>query len=340
VPATRIGFLGAGLIARYHLGMLQSGDADFTVTAVYDPDRARADVLADRAGAEPASSEEEVLDGCDAVYVCTWTSEHEHLVRAAAARNLPVFCEKPLSTDFAGARRMADAAAEAGITNQVGLVLRSSPAFCWIRHLVHDVDGGPVMSVFLRDDQYIPIQGLYDSTWRGDRTRAGAGTLLEHSIHDVDLLEWIVGRMTTVTARSANFHRIDGIEDSVAATVTLESGGVGTMTSVWHDVLERPSQRRLEVFTERMWCALEGTDWLGPVRWIRTGEPEQGLGGDELAERVYREGLAPRNPDAEFVRAVQSGAPAFPDFGVALRAHELVDAMYRSAASGGAPTAV
>src|SRR5262249_47432723 len=152
-------------------------------------------------------------------------------------------------------------------------------------------DGGRVMSIVFRDDQYIPIQGMYGSTWRGDRQRAGAGTLIEHSIHDVDLLEFICGPIVSVTARSNNFHGLDGIEDTVAAAIAFKEGAVGTLASIWHDVLERPSQRYIEVFTERLWCRQESSDWYGPVRWCRTGSTEEELAGDELVARVYHHRL-------------------------------------------------
>ena len=41
------------------------------------------------------------------------------------------------------------------------------------------------------------------------------------------------------------------------------------------------------------------------------------------------------NPDGDFIRCVAEGRPAWPDFDVALRAHRLADAVYRSAAAGG-----
>jgi predicted dehydrogenase len=50
------------------------------------------------------------------------------------------------------------------------------------------------MNVVFRDDQYLPTQGVYASTWRADAALAGSGVLLEHSIHDLDLLEWLSAR--------------------------------------------------------------------------------------------------------------------------------------------------
>jgi predicted dehydrogenase len=315
--------------------MLRASGADAVWAGVYDPDAERRAAFARASGATPCSSEEEVLDSCDAVYICTWTAAHRRLVEAAAERGLAIFCEKPLSTDLAGARAMAGTVAGAGITNQVGLVLRYSPAFTLLRDLIAQPESGRVMAVVFRDDQFIPIQGSYASTWRGDVALAGAGTLMEHSIHDVDMLEWVIGPITSVSARSSTFHGIDGIEDAVATTLAFEGGGLGNLVSVWHDILERPSLRRVEVFCERAWFAME-QDWWGPLQWTRLGGEEGRIEGDALDAEVVRRGLHRGNPDGAFVTAAAEGRPASPDFATAVRAHEVVDAIYRSAAAGGA----
>ncbi len=336
----RVGFLGAGLIATYHSKSLRWGGADAIRTGVYDPDPERAARFAAASGATACDTEEEVLDGCDAVYVCTWTSEHPRLVDAALARGLAVFCEKPLATNLAGAAAMTAAVARAGVVNQVGLVLRRSPAFTYLQHLISDPASGRVMTVVFRDDQFIPTQGMYGSTWRGDVAKAGSGTLLEHSIHDIDVLQWLAGPISTVSARSAHFHELAGIEDAVAVSVGFSAGGVGTLASVWHDVLERPSLRRVEVFCERGWFAMEEDDWWGPIHWTRLGGAQGSLRGQDLEAAVRDAGLPVENPDREFIDCVAAGRPAHPDFATALRAHVVADAIYRSAAAGGQVTEV
>src|SRR5882724_4742993 len=102
----RVGFLGAGLIATYHSKSLHVSDADVGWAGVFDPDPDRAQDFASASGATLCETEEQVLDDCDAVYVCTWTAEHPRLVAAAAARGLPVFCEKPLATNLEAVREM------------------------------------------------------------------------------------------------------------------------------------------------------------------------------------------------------------------------------------------
>ena len=94
----RIGFLGAGLIATYHSKSLRRSGVEAELGAVragvYDPDRARADAFAAAAGHHACDSEDEVLDGCDAVYVCTWTSEHPRQVAKAVGRGLAIRSEE------------------------------------------------------------------------------------------------------------------------------------------------------------------------------------------------------------------------------------------------------
>jgi predicted dehydrogenase len=330
----RIGFLGAGLIANAHANGVASAPTPVAISAVYDPDDERARDFAARFGATVVPGIDAVIDASDAVYVCTWTSEHRRLVERVVAAGRAVFCEKPVATTLVDAEALTSAVQRAGVVNQVGLVLRHSPSFAMLRRLVRDPAAGRVVSVVFRDDQYIPTQGMYHSTWRGDVAKAGAGTLLEHSIHDIDLIEHTIGRIVEVNARSVHYHELDGIEDVMSVGLALEGGGAGSLVSIWHDNLARPSQRRVEVFCERRFVSLEN-DWLGPVRWQDTNGDGGVYEGAELYEAAAD--VLPTNPhpDHGFVAAVAAASAAYPDVAVALRAHVVADAIYRSAGAKG-----
>jgi predicted dehydrogenase len=340
----RVGFLGAGLIATYHSKSLRHSGAEaehgVVRAGVYDPDRARAEAFAAASGHHVAASEDDVLDHCDAVYICTWTSEHPRQVAKAVERGLAIFCEKPLAVSLELAEQMSAQVAAAGVTNQVGLILRRSGAYNWAKHLIDDPAAGRLMTVVFRDDQFIPIQGHYDSTWRSKRELVGAGTLLEHSIHDIDMLRFLVGDISRVSANTANFHGYEGIEDVATATIAFAGGAIGTLTSVWHDNLARPSLRRVEIFCERRHIVIEGDDWFGPVHWIESDGVTGSLEGEAIIDAVAALLDGSMNPDGEFIRAVADGHHAHPDFATALQAHRIVDAMYRSAADGGAMVAI
>jgi predicted dehydrogenase len=332
---TRIGFLGAGFIARYHahnLGLCREANE---VVAVYDPAVHRREKFAAWQRCDAVDSLEAVLDASDAVFVCTWTSEHAPQVAAAASRGLAIFCEKPLAVDLATAGRMVEAVESAGVIHMVGLVLRTSPAFLALREMLADPAVGRPMSVVFRDDQYIPTQGQYRSTWRGERDKVGSGTLLEHSIHDLDIIEWLLGPVTSVSAHTSHFHELDGIEDAASVVARFAGGHTATMASVWHDVLARPSQRRVEIFCERALLTLEG-DEAGPIHWQRD-DSSGTLEGDALLDWLRARGVDLELAEDAFLRAVRTGGPApAPTFVDALRAHVVADAIYRSAQSGGA----
>jgi predicted dehydrogenase len=284
------------------------------------------------------ASAEAVVSDCDALYVCTWTAAHEDAVAHAASAGIPVFCEKPLSTDLAGAQRMTTMVNDAGVGNQVGLVLRSLQGVTAFREMVHDPANGEIVSVVFRDDQFLPNQGHYASTWRTDPARAGAGVLIEHSIHDLDLIEWVIGPVGRVSASSGNTHGIDGIEDAMHVLFDAETpnGSVaGLLATVWHDMLDRPSQRRIEVFCEHALVVLEG-EWSGPVRRTFGGETLEMADATSLAAYLAERNAAPLQEDARFVAAVQGQADFWPTFDVALRAHEVCDAVYRAASTGSA----
>ena len=131
-PELRVGFLGAGLIATYHPKSLRrSGvEAEHEVVraGVFDTHPARATTFAAAAGHTMTDSEDAVPDACDAIHICTCTSEHPRQVAKAVERGLPIFCEKPLAVNLQLARSMTEQVVAAGVTNQVGLVLRRSAA--------------------------------------------------------------------------------------------------------------------------------------------------------------------------------------------------------------------
>ena len=295
-------------------------------------------------GAEAVASVAEVAARCDVVWVCTPTATHHAVVQELVAHGCAVFCEKPLATDRAGAEALAAMVSAAGVPAQVGLVLRFAPVFRALRDVVASGALGPPMTAVFRDDQYFPVQGLYASTWRGDVAMAGGGCLIEHSIHDVDILRFCLGDVLELSARTAHFSGRVGVED--LATVSLQfAGGVGAqLVSVWHDILSRGSTRRVEVFCRRGMAWLEN-DFLGPLH-VHTSEGVEvrscpapqwvhdlPLGDDEvgLAVRAYAEA------DRAFLDAVATGAPPDPGLHEAVIAHRIVDAAYRSAAGGGSP---
>ena len=347
--STRIGIIGCGFITALHSralkGIIEAELVDAAVVATHDADRTRAEKVARAHGADlVAGDPAELLAAVDAVWICTPTSSHRALLEQAAAAGVAIFCEKPLATTLADAEAMHRAAEAAGVPHQVGLVLRSSPAYGALVELVRSGELGRPMTAVFRDDQYLPNQGQYASEWRADVTVAGGGTLLEHSIHDLDVLRWLLGDADSVSARTANFAGHPGIEDLAVATLTFESGAVATLTSTWHQILSRPSTRALEVICERGIASVDHDEYRGPLRLLTdAGIEERPFGYEDWVlalpiEEPWLRYAGQYAPQARaFLVAVAAGRRPEPGLDVAVAAHGLADAVYRSAALDGAP---
>ncbi|HWC39276.1 MAG TPA: Gfo/Idh/MocA family oxidoreductase, partial [Acidimicrobiales bacterium] len=239
-----IGILGAGFSAREHAAFIREA-AHADLCAVYDPMLERAARFAADTGATALDSSDELIRRSDAIYVCLPTSEHHGAVRDVVRSGKPVFCEKPLGRDLVEARAVADLVVDSGVINQVGLVMRYSPAFYWIRHLLAQQErSGRVLAVSMRSDQYLPIHGAYESSWRKETEKAGAGVLLEHSIHDLDMIEQLVGPVGSLSANTRAVHGFPGIDDVAVVSFEAESGVAGSFVGLWHDMNERPENRR------------------------------------------------------------------------------------------------
>jgi predicted dehydrogenase len=147
-----------------------------------------------------------------------------------------------------------------------------------------------------------------------------------------------------VSARTRNFAGHPGVEDLASVWLRFRTGAEGHLVSVWHNVLSRPSLRHMEVFWENGYFSCD-QDMYGELRYQTAATPDGLLSRDEVNERYlalvglsgteYMEALTKYSlEDYFFLRDLTEGRRPFPGFEVALRAHELVDAVYRSAAEG------
>lgn len=345
----RIGLIGAGMIGTAHSAVLQTIARAWPdrveLTAVADPNAAARAQAQDLCGWQHAYADHAALlreAPVDAVFVCTPTVYHADIVRDVAAAGRHLFCEKPLAMSLAEARAMQAVVERAGVRAQIGLVLRFS-AVCWtLRDLLADPAFGVPMGVVFRDDQCFPIRGLHDTAWRADRTLSAGGTLIEHGVHDLDLLTWLLGPIARLRAWSQNRAGHAGIEDYVAVELLFESGVRAQLVNIWHDMLQRPSNRRLEIICQRGFLASEA-DMMGEVLVQRGDEPLSVLSWPEIAARfaarlgraddTFRDwyGVPYLLQDLSFIEALLAERDCDPGLAAGVEAQRLAAAVYAAA---------
>ncbi len=354
-PPVRAAIVGAGLIGQTHSLMLKQLadriEGSVRVVAVHDIVAAQAERLAGYwEGANVMASADSILGDArvDALWICTPTRFHRELCIAAARAGKHVFCEKPLAMDAAEAALMNAELDSAGVMSQVGLVLRFSPVYSVIRRMLEEADAGKLLAVTMRDDQDFPTRGVHAGAWRNDPSLTAGGTLIEHSVHDFDLMTWMFGPVDRLFCTQRNFNGASGVEDFAATQLEFAAGFCGQMTSVWHRMIGRPSNRRLEVFAENAFIASD-YDTLGPIIIQRGDGPEETIPAEEvmrrfeqqiLAERPYLEALGKwlavpyAAEDATFVAALLGRCDPYPRFADGVAAQRLVEAAYESARAG------
>jgi predicted dehydrogenase len=355
----KVGIIGGGVMGTTHGKTihfcLKSGLVDGELVGIAETDPERLAAFAQASGARLATQDaEELIDSPDinTVYICTPTFNHVELAQKVLARGKALFCEKPLAFNARDAASMRDAAKRAGVTHQVGLVMRFAPVVSVTRDLIRDPASGRAMTCSMIDDQFFPIQGHYASTWRGDVTKVGAGTLLEHAIHDVDILVSYFGRVTRVFGVTRFFFEKEGVEDVSSAILEFESGAIVNHTSIWHNLLHRGSSRRMHVVCENAQYSWEDDDYAGAIRCEtnttggRTDIPSaevvaRFVESAGITDQRLKDAVIPHNlgqayllEDYTFLKAVSEDRQSWLDFDVALYAHRVVDAIYESASTG------
>ena len=224
--AVNWGFIGASQWAgRYLIPAVQAVDGANAV-GVFSSSPERGGRFAEEAGLERsyASLEEMLGDpGIDAVYIGTTNDLHAERTIAAARAGKHVLCEKPLAMTLAEAEAMIEACSEAGVVLATNHHLRGAPTILAIRERFEaGAIGGLVAArVFHARSLRQELR-----TWRLKRPEAGGGVVLDVTVHDADVIRFLLGdEVAEVTALTANQGLAEPpLEDSVMGAMRMRGG--------------------------------------------------------------------------------------------------------------------
>jgi predicted dehydrogenase len=141
----------------------------------------------------------------DIVDICTPTWLHQEIAIAAAQNGKHIFCEKPITLSYAGAKEMFEAAEKAGVVHYLNHNYRRVPAVTFARQLIDEGKIGRIYhwrGTYLQDwitDPNFPL------TWHLQKKFAGAGPHYDLNSHSVDLGRYLVGEIQSVTAMMKTF---------------------------------------------------------------------------------------------------------------------------------------
>ena len=291
----------------------------------------------------------------DLVAVTVKVPHHRELVSAALAAGKAVYCEWPLGRDLDDARAMAALAAEKGVRTIVGLQARQAPGIEFVQGLLRDGYVGEVLSTTMVGLSLPGGVMVQANAYMLDSTN-GANALTIAAGHSLDLLNYVLGEFAELSALSDLRRPLITIQETgaqVAKTAPDQIAVIGTLTSgATASVHVREAVAGGIGF---LW-EINGTD--GTLR-ITADAAVPGIfpltvagahGRNEPAELAVPAELTRKWPAlsslegapaynvgrayAAFAADIDNGTHTAPDFADAVRRHEVLAAIERSAASG------
>jgi len=229
----RIGLIGCGRISKNHFDAIRKVDG-LSLAAVCDIDAERAR----RAGEEQGVPSYRAIDDMlragegetpfDVVAVCTPSGLHSAHGAAAARARKHVITEKPMAISLTQADELVHACDDAGVQLFVVKQNRLNPP---IQLLKRAVDKGRFGRIYMANVtvRWQRPQEYYDAEpWRGTWEFDG-GAIMNHASHYVDLIQWLVGPVESVLAKTATQARRIEAEDSGVGLVKFRSGALGVI---------------------------------------------------------------------------------------------------------------
>ena len=238
----RVGLLGTGAIANKHAQAYRN--MGFELVACSNRTESRGREFARLWGAEFVADSRDLCryPGLDFVDVCTFPDFHLEPVEACAEIKRPIQVQKPIATNLDTARRMIEVAARAGIPLGVVSQHRFDDASIFLKRALAAGRLGRLLQAdayvkWFRSDEY------YSRPFKGTWATEGGGALINQAIHQMDLLLYFAGPVSSVTGawQLGAAHRIES-EDIVNALLSYESGVTGVIqaaTAFWPGYSER-----------------------------------------------------------------------------------------------------
>jgi len=222
---TPLAVIGAGAIGRTHIDRIgRSGN--LALAAIADPTDA-GKALAGSLGVPWFADHRAMLEAVKpaGAIVATPNATHISVASDCLRQGVAALVEKPVADTVAEAQVLVDVQAQTGVPVLVGHHRRHNPINRRAREIIQSGRlGQPVaataLATFLKPDAY------FDVAWRREK---GGGPILINLIHDIDMLRFLLGEITSVQAVASHQARGFAVEDTAAAVLRFASGALGTV---------------------------------------------------------------------------------------------------------------
>ncbi|SHG60758.1 Predicted dehydrogenase [Fodinibius roseus] len=242
-----IGIVGCGNISDTHAEAIMKTPKGQLIAAHSRTD-ASVNTFCEKYDITPFTSYEEFLGNpdLDIVVICTPSGTHLDYGKSAAEAGKHVIVEKPIETTVARGQSLIDSCDKNGVKLAVIYQSRFMDDVMEMKELIDNQQVGDIFMAsasvkWFRDQEYYS-----NSSWRGTFALDGGGAVINQSIHTIDLLQWFMGGVKTISAFKGTFtHEGIEAEDNAVACMEFNNGAIGVFEA--STSITPPQDRTVEV---------------------------------------------------------------------------------------------
>ena len=334
----RLGIIGVGSMGGIHANMVLKGKIKrCKLTAVCDINPKALAKFDDRVAKFSTAGAMLKSDKIDAVLIATPHYFHVPLAIKVLKAGLHVLVEKPMSVQKSECEKLIKESKKH--KKQVFSLMfnqRTDPSYRKLKDMVQSGSLGKLermswtITDWFRTDAYYRSGG-WRATWSGE----GGGVLVNQCPHQLDLLQWLCGMPTKVTAHCSigKTHKIE-VEDEVTAYLEFKGGATGVFTT---STGEAPGSNRLELACDNAKVVVEDRTikiWknkMPAAKYCRTTKNAMGGPGTTYREIKFKtSGRQHAGIMQNFTDAILDGSPLVAPGAEGINNVELANAMLLS----------
>ena len=229
----RVAIVGTGGISHAHISAYLKFPERCRIVALVDIIPGKAQRVKEQYGldAEVFLDHHDILEReIDLVDVCTPPFVHAEITINALRSGKNVVCEKPMAASLEECDAVLRARDESGkklsiiAQNRFRLPVRNLKALL-DSGMAGKVRHAAVNSLWYRGHSY------YDLWWRGTWEKEGGGCTLNHAVHHIDMLGWMMGTPERVTSVLANTGHDNAEVEDLSVSVAEYPGALAVVTA-------------------------------------------------------------------------------------------------------------
>ena len=224
------GIVGCGAISKWHVAAINEIE-NAELIGVFNTPKSFAEDFAKENNCRVFDTYEEMLNcgDIDIVNICTPSGTHAPLAIEAANHKKNVIVEKPMAIT----KKEINDLVKAVKINDIKLAVISQLRFNEnIQKVKKSIDNGDLGDIIIGDvymKYYRSPEYFSSSDWRGTWAMDGGGALMNQGIHGIDILQYLVGPVKSVSGICKTLARDIEVEDTASLVVEYENGAVGVI---------------------------------------------------------------------------------------------------------------